>query len=67
MSNLTAMEWVIKELRLRELEQEEISKGFTQLTETLERGLVMEQEQTHEAYHRGLQDCSEETEPSGAE
>ena len=66
MSNLTAMEWLIKELRLREFEKMEISKGFTKLTDTLERGLVMEQEQTHEAYHRGLQDCSE-IEPSGAE
>jgi len=66
MSNQTALEWVIQELRLRELESEEIKRNETFLTETLERGLAMEQEQRHEAYHRGLQDCSE-VEPSGAE
>jgi hypothetical protein len=66
MSNQTALEWVIQELRLRELEAEEIKRNETFLTETLERGLAMEQEQRHEAYHRGLQDCSE-VEPSGAE
>lgn len=66
MSQQTALEWVIQELRLRELEKMEISKGETRLTDILERGLVMEQEQRHEAYHRGLQDCSE-VEPSGAE
>lgn len=63
---MTAMEWLIQELRLREFEKMEISKGRTAFTDTLERGLVMEQEQTHEAYHRGLQDCSE-AEPFGAE
>ena len=66
MSNQTALEWVIQELRLRELEAEEIKRNETFLTEILERGLAMEQEQRHEAYHRGLQDCSE-VEPSGAE
>lgn len=66
MSQQTALEWVIQELRLRELESEEIKRNETFLTETLERGLAMEQEQRHEAYHRGLQDCSE-VEPSGAE
>lgn len=64
MSQQTALEWVIQELRLREFEKMEISKGFTKFTDTLERGLVMEQEQRHESYHRGLQDCSE-IEPSG--
>lgn len=66
MSQQTALEWVIQELRLRELESEEIKQGHTFLTDTLERGLAMEQEQRQEAYHRGLQDCSE-VEPSGAE
>lgn len=64
MSNQTALEWVIQELRLREFEKMEISKGETRFTNILEKGLAMEQEQRHEAYHRGLQDCSE-VEPSG--
>lgn len=64
MSQQTALEWVIQELRLREFEKMEISKGETRFTDILEKGLSMEQEQRHEAYHRGLQDCSE-VEPSG--
>jgi hypothetical protein len=64
MSNQTALEWVIQELRLRELEKMELSKGETRLTDILEKGLAMEQEQRHDSYHRGLQDCSE-VEPSG--
>jgi hypothetical protein len=66
MSQQTALEWVIQELRLREFEKMEISRGKTHFTEILEKGLAMEQEQRHESYHRGLQDCSE-VEPSGAE
>ena len=64
MSQQTALEWVIQELRLRELEKLEIRMGETHLTNILEKGLAMEQEQRHESYHRGLQDCSE-VEPSG--
>lgn len=66
MSQQTALEWVIQELRLREFEKLEISRGQTRFTDILEKGLAMEQEQRHESYHRGLQDCSE-VEPSGAE
>ena len=64
MSQQTALEWVIQELCLREFEKMEIRKGKTRFTEILEKGLAMEQEQRHESYHRGLQDCSE-IEPSG--
>jgi hypothetical protein len=64
MSQQTALEWVIQELRLRDLEAKEIKQGYSTLTGILEKGLAMEQEQRHESYHRGLQDCSE-VEPSG--
>lgn len=64
MSQQTALEWVIQELRLREFEKMEISKGETRFTNILEKGLAMEQEQRHVSYCRGLLDCSE-FEPSG--
>ena len=68
MSNLTAMEWLIKELRLRKLEDMERSNGEFFLTETLESALAREAEQRDADYQRGLQDCSEDdAEPRGTE
>jgi len=62
MSNMTAMEWLIKELRLRKLEDMERDNGDFFLTETLEAGLAREAEQRDTDYQRGLQECTEEHE-----
>jgi hypothetical protein len=68
MSNMTAMEWLINELRLRKLEDMERSNGEFFLTETLESALAREAEQRDADYQRGLQDCSEDdAEPRGTE
>jgi len=62
MSNMTAMEWLIKELRLRKLENTERDNGNFFLTEALEGGLAREAEQRDADYQRGLQECTEEHE-----
>jgi hypothetical protein len=62
MSNMTAMEWLIKELRLRKLEDMERSNGEFFLTETLESALAREAEQRDADYQRGVQECTEEHE-----
>jgi hypothetical protein len=62
MSNMTAMEWLIKELRLRKLEDMERDNGEFFLTETLESALAREAEQRDSDYQRGLQECTEEYE-----
>jgi len=65
---MTAMEWLINELRLRKLEDMERSNGEFFLTETLESALAREAEQRDADYQRGLQDCSEDdAEPRGTE
>ena len=65
---MTAMEWLINELRLRKLEDMERRNGEFFLTETLESALAREAEQRDADYQRGLQDCSEDdAEPRGTE
>ena len=56
------MEWLIKELRLRKLEDMERDNGEFFLTETLESALAREAEQRDADYQRGLQECAEEHE-----
>ena len=65
---MTAMEWLIKELRLREFEEMETKKGHPYLTDILESALSREAKQREDDYQRGLQDCSEDdAEPRGTE
>jgi hypothetical protein len=68
MGQMTAMEWLISELRLREFEEMETKKGHPHLTDILESALAREAEQRDADYQRGLQDCSEDdSEPRGTE
>ena len=68
MGQMTAMEWLISELRLREFEKTETKNGHPYLTNILESALAREAEQRDADYQRGLQDCSEDDpEPRGTE